>query len=310
MKYTQELIEEILALNKEGYSSRSIADQLSISKSGVNYLLAREKETQKTKQGFKMVFLDYETAAALVYTFGRFKQNISQDAVVKEGGWIICAGYKERLDKEVTVVYDTTGIDKQDDSFICKHMWNVYDEADVVVAHNLRGFDHKVLEARCLANGLPPLPTVKLIDTLDIAKKHYRFPSNKLDSLAAYLGIGRKVSHEGMGLWRKTQQGDSEALESMLEYNEGDVLLLEEVFYALASRGLVSSFNAAMYYDDNEVRCSICGSTDVESTGRHVYTSASRFDEMKCNCCNSLSRNRINTLSKEKRQSLLSSTKG
>lgn len=309
MNYTQEIIDEIVGMHRDGYSSRYIADQLSVSKSGVNYLLARLKK-KPSHQNFKMVFLDYETAAALVYTFGRFKQNISQDAVVKEGGWIICAGYKEKDDEYVTLVYDKQGIKQQDDLHICQHMWNVYNEADVIVAHNLRSFDHKVLEARCLANGLPPLPSVQVVDTLEIAKKHFRFPSNKLDSLAAYLGIGRKVSHEGMGLWRKTQQGDELALESMLEYNEGDVLLLEEVFYALAARGLCSSFNASMYYDDDKVRCNVCGSDKVEETGRHVYTSASKFNEVRCKDCGAVSRSRINTLSKEKRKSLLSSVKG
>lgn len=311
MNYTQETIDEILSYSSKNYSSRQIAELLMISKSGVNNVINRHKvDSPRSIQGPRIVFLDYETAAAKVYAFGRKKQFISQDAVSEEGGWLVSAGYKWQQADRVQMVYDKQGISQQNDRKICETMWEVYNQADVIVAHNLRGFDHKVLQTRCIANGLPTLPYVKTIDTLDIARKLCRFPDNKLDTIAAYLGVGRKVSHAGISLWKDVQEGDEKSLEAMLEYNEQDVLLLEDVFKELASRGLVSDFNAAHYYDDDLMRCHICGSTNVSPTGRHVYTAVSKFDEHRCGDCGAIGRNRTNRFSVEKRKNLLTNPKG
>ena len=175
--------------------------------------------------------------------------------------------------------------------------------------HNCKNFDVKMLEVRCLANGLPPLPTVQVIDTLEIAKKKFRFPSNKLDSLAAYLGIGRKIETGGIELWKKVQQGDEKALGDMVEYCEGDVDLLVEVFLALRGRGLVSAFNAALYYDDDLHRCRACGSTDLEATGRKVTTPSGIYNEIRCTECETVQRDKQNQTTKLKRSKLLSAPK-
>ena len=166
-----------------------------------------------------------------------------------------------------------------------------------------------MLEVRCLANGLPPLPIVQVIDTLEIAKKKFRFPSNKLDSLAAYLGIGRKVETGGIELWVKVQQGDEKALENMVEYCEGDVDLLVDVFLALRSRGLVSGFNAALYYNDDVTRCRACGHTEFEYTSRKVLTPSGVYNELRCLECETVQRDKQNQTTKLKRSKLLSAPK-
>lgn len=313
MKYTEEIENRIYDLYHKGMSGRSIAKVLNVSKSGVNGYIRRLYDNSKyydsADEGPKILFLDFETAAALVYCFGRHKQFINQDAVSKEGGWIICGGYRWMHDDKSSVIYDKDGIRVSDDRKVCQFFWDLFSKSDVVIAHNIKQFDLKVLETRCLANGLPPLPFVQVIDTLEIAKKKFRFPSNKLDSLAAYLGIGRKTPHTGIQLWVDVQQDNEEALELMLEYCENDVDLLVDVYFALASRGLVSGFNAAMYYSDNIPRCHICGSSNIKKTGRYVHTPASQFDEVRCDDCGAVGRTRTNSLSKEKRKSLLASPK-
>jgi uncharacterized Zn finger protein len=66
-----------------------------------------------------------------------------------------------------------------------------------------------------------------------------------------------------------------------------------------------SDFNAALYYDDDKTRCRVCGSSDVEPTGRNVTTSVSIFAELRCNDCGAVHRTRTTTASKEKRKSLI-----
>ena len=310
-RYNFDTEQQILQLKKDGVPSRQIAGILGASKSGVNDAYHRlcgdlKEETVKTPtKGAKVLCFDVESTAALVYCFGRHKQFINQDAVKTEGGKLLCSGYRWEGEEQAHVLFNYEEVKAGEDYSVCKVMWELFNQADAVVAHNLKNFDLKMLEARCLANGLPSLPTVKLIDTLEIAKNKFRFPSNKLDSLASYFGLGRKVSHSGISLWVQVQEGSRKALDEMVEYCEQDVNLLHDLFQVLRSRGLVNGYNAALYYDDDVTRCKACGSDHLELTGRTVTTGLSSFEEIKCNSCGTLQRTRKNTISKEKRSKLL-----
>jgi DNA polymerase III epsilon subunit-like protein len=304
-RYSFDTKQSIIELKQRGISSRKIADFLNISKSGVNeaYITYLENKTQ-SNNGPRVMLFDLETTSAQVFCFGRHKQFINQDAVKTEGGKIICAGYR-MLDGETKVLANYDEVKAGEDYSVCKQMWNLFSQVDIVSAHNCKNFDIKMLEARCLANGLPPLPTVKIIDTLEIARAKFRFPSNKLDSLGAYFGVGRKTGHSGISLWVRVQEGDPEALDEMIAYCHQDVELLYDIFMILRNRGVLAGVNFAAYYDDDVTRCKACGSDHLELTGRTVTTGLSSFEEIKCNSCGTLQRTRKNTLSKEKRSKLL-----
>jgi predicted PolB exonuclease-like 3'-5' exonuclease len=309
MKYSFDIQNSIIELKEKGYSGDAIAEYLQVSKSGVNecyarYLAKKQKE-QKEQQGPRILFFDLETSAALVYCFGRHKQFISQDAVHTEGGKILCAGYRWDNEEKSTVLFDQSEVKQGEDYLICSLLHDLFSKADVVVAHNAKNFDVKMLEVRCLANGLPPLPTVKVVDTLEIAKAKFRFASNKLDSLGAFLGIGRKVAHSGIDLWVKVQQGDIKALKEMVVYCEQDVDLLYEVFMILRNRGLVTGINFATYFSDDTTRCKVCGSDNLELTGRVVTTGTGVFNEVECLDCGTLHKQKTNKLSAHKRKKLL-----
>jgi len=313
MKFSQDFKNLILLYAETGMKSRAIARALNCSKSAVNNVINQYKDevesTDLTDQGPRILIWDCETAPALAYSFGRWKQNIGQDNIYTEGGWIICASYKWLGEDETHILYSQDDINEGVDTNVTAALWELYHQADAVVAHNAIQFDHKVLQARCLVNGIPPLPSVKVLDTLQMAKKHFRLPSNRLDSIADLLGIGRKKQTGGIKLWIDTLQGDEEALDNMLEYCKQDTDLLEHVYMALRSFGTASNFNAANYYNDAETRCPVCASTDVELTGRAVYTDVSKFQEVRCNSCGSVHRKRQTINTKEKRASLLSAAK-
>ncbi len=317
MKLDQSKIADILYGHQLGYSSRKIAEVLGISKSSVNNYLSKglektdiNSETLPVKQdGPRILVYDLETAPALAYTFGRWKQNIGQDNIVQEGGWIICAGFKWLGEDSIEVIYDKADIVTKSDFTVTHHLWKLFQQADAVVAHNNQAFDFKMLQARCLVNDLPPLPAVKVIDTLQMAKKNFRLPSNRLDSIAELLGLGRKVSTGGIKLWIDTLDGDEDALSKMLEYCEHDVELLEQIYYMLQPYGMASNFNASHYFKDEHMHCPSCGSTSVYATGRIAYTDVSAFEEMRCGDCGGIHRKRQPINSKEKRQSMLTGIK-
>lgn len=317
MKLYQSQVQEIIQGHELGFSSRQIAEMIGISKSSVNNYIAKlagktESNTESSpvkKDGPRILLYDLETAPALAYTFGRWKQNIGQDNIIQEGGWIICGGFKWLGEDNVEVIYDKSDIRNRGDFTVTHRLWKLFQQADAVVAHNNQSFDFKMLQARCLVNDLPPLPAVKVIDTLQMAKKNFRLPSNRLDSVAELLGFGRKVQTGGISLWIDTLNGNEEALSKMLEYCGHDVELLEDVYRALQPFGLASNFNAAHYYKDGQQRCPSCGSSAVSPTGRMAYTDVSSFEEMRCSACGGIHRKRQPLNSKEKRKSLLTGIK-
>ena len=67
----------------------------------------------------------------------------------------------------------------------------------------------------------------------------------------------------------------------------------------------VEQVQTSLYFDDDLVRCRVCGSSEVELTGRTVETSLNSFDELRCNECGAVHRHRTPKTSKEKRKSLL-----
>ena len=305
MKLNETQKEWIEYYSNLGYSSREIERRTGVSKSACNYFLnGRATPQVPQKDGPRVLLFDLESAPSIVAAFGRFKVNVPQDAVVKEGGSLISVCYKFLGDNKVTKLVQTPKEAKaMDDSRLVAELYVAFEEANIIVAHNLDRFDLPLFKTRLLANGFPPPPTVKTVDTLKIAKS-MRFSSNKLDSLGSYLELGRKVDHEGIKLWLDCMNGDKKSLDKMLAYNEQDVLLLEKIYLKIRAFDTKPA-NAGQYFKDSEVHCPVCGSTDLTPTGNSVYTSVSEFPEVECNDCGHKSRTRSTTSTKETRSKLL-----
>jgi hypothetical protein len=310
LKYDNPTKNAIDDLASRGFSGRGIAAALNLSKSGVNEYLKRSQKgndcTQK-ENGPKILVLDVETAAAVALAFGRFKVNLSQDHILKEGGYILCASWRW-LDSAVTENVSLTPEEvlDGDDSRIVEKIVELLDEADAIVAHNGLSFDHKVVQTRATANGFPKLPTVKVLDTLLLAKRYLRLPSNRLDSIGEYFGLGRKIDTGGIKLWAGVQSGDEQAMQDMVSYCDQDVDLLHSIYLRLRHLGTAgNAFNSALYYTDDKVRCTVCGSDDVEATGRVTHTSVNSYEEYFCNDCGALHRSRKPLTDAAKRKSLL-----
>ena len=282
----QEQLERIVELKSQGIGSRKIAKELGICKSSVNYKYSKYLQGLQIKPEVKkpkILLLDLENSPSVVVTFGRFKQNIHQDAVLQEGGWLLSYAYKWLGENEVkgNVLTPEEAI-AADDSGLCMELHELVEQADILIYHNGLGYDLPLLKARMLINGLPPIRKVKSIDTLVLAKE-LKMNSNKLNSLCRQLGIGEKLKHEGLELWVNCMKGDKNALEHMLEYNKVDITLLEELYLAIAPYSNRHP-NLAVYSNNDKPRCGVCLSDEVKPTGNIVSTNLSRFEEYVCEC--------------------------
>lgn len=264
----------------------------------------KRKEKTEVKKP-RVLFIDLETSADIVACFGRFKQNLGEKNIVYQGNQIICAAWKFIGDASVHTSrssFSNFKIDMQSEKYLLERIYATFKETDVVVIHNA-GFDLGTIQHRMLEHGMGVLPKVKVIDTLQIAKKHLKLRSNKLDSITKYFGLSNKIENSGIDLWIKVQQGDEQAMQTMLEYNIGDITALEAVYNTFVPLNQGTSLAPMMPLDSKH--CTSCGSTHVHPTGRTISTSLSMFSEYECNECGAKMRDRVNVLSKEQRKNLL-----
>ena len=174
-----------------------------------------------------------------------------------------------------------------------------------IVTQNGKKFDAKKLNARFIMNGMKPPSSYKHVDTLQIAKRHFGFTSNKLEFMTDKLcKVYKKLQHgkfPGFELWKQCLLGNMDAWDEIQEYNIHDVLSLEEL-YVILRPWMNNHPNINLYYEDYSIRCS-CGSTNLEHNG-YAYTNLSKFDKFQCQDCGSEVRGRVNLLTKEKRDTL------
>jgi hypothetical protein len=156
------------------------------------------------------------------------------------------------------------------------------DEADAVLSWNGAGFDTKHINREFIENGMaPPSPYVE-IDLMKVAKKRFKFPSNKLDYVSQALDVGRKVQHEGFQLWLDCMDGKRSAWKSMKEYQIQDVNLLIDLYEKL--RPWIDNHPNVNFSEEDSDNCVACGSAHVVKAGTRVL-STGKYNRYQCQDC-------------------------
>jgi len=164
--------------------------------------------------------------------------------------------------------------------------WNLFNEADVIVAHNAT-FDIKHLQREFLLAGMTPPSPFKTVCTLKAIRQNFRFASNKLDHVCQQLGLGNKVHHEGHELWTKVMAGDPKACAKMKRYCKADVVLCEALYDRLGA--YISSHPHHGIYTGQGGACFRCGGTELIAEGI-ASTTTSTYARLKCVACGAWSR--------------------
>lgn len=271
----------------------------------IAYINNRDYKYSPKYESPRVLILDIETKPMMADIWGLWNQNIGINQLHQNGA-IMSWSAKWLGASESEIMYEDNrhAPDYEDDSAILGTMWDLLDQADIVITHNGLRFDIPWLNARFTNHGYEPPSTFRQIDTLKIAKKNFRFPSNKLAYLTDKLCVKyKKLSHgnfPGQSLWTECLKGNMEAWAEMEEYNRYDVLSLEELYLVLAPWDRQINFN--VYHDDDEFTCK-CGSKEFRKSGFHT-TGAGRYQKYKCKNCGHETRDVENLLGKQKRKSM------
>lgn len=222
------------------------------------------------------------------YTWRAYDDNVLE---ILEPSRVICVAWKWSGDNTIScqALPDYRGYKagRLDDGKLIEDVWDVLDEADVVIAHNGDSFDIKKLNARFIVNGMRPPSTYRTVDTCKVAKKYFRFDKNNLDELGKLLGEGEKVNTGGFSLWSRCMDGDAEAWATMKEYNIGDVSLLEKVYLRL--RPYIEKHpNLNILAGHKDAHCPSCLSVNLQKRGTQITQTGSK-QRYQCKDCGSWS---------------------
>lgn len=227
----------------------------------------------------RILFLDIETFPNIAYVWGKYQQN-----VIRYVQQSCIATFSAKWKGEKTIL--SRGLDdypgykpgSYDDSQLVKDLWNLFDEADVIVAHNGDDFDVKVCQGRFSFHKLRPPTPFKTVDTKKATKKVFRFNSNKMDDIGDLLDLGRKIKTD-FDLWEGCIRGNPKMWKKMKTYNDHDVVMLEKLYMRL-----LPWMDHHPNFTTGVVACPKCGSANVHYRGvqRASTRSYQRFQCQKC----------------------------
>lgn len=266
--------------------SRRLSTQLNKSTEAIRWRLRSNRAEAKIARPPKILILDIETLPIEALVFDVWKQNIYMEQVERDWS-ILCYSAKWLFDKNVfgAVVTAEEAKEHRDDSII-ESVWELLNEADMVVTHNGDNFDLKRLNARFFVHGMPKPMFYKSIDTKTIAVKEMGLTYNKLDWIAGILGVGRKIE-TGFRWWKECHNGNQKYLDLMLKYNKWDVKLEEDVYLRLRP-WITSHPNVSLFAINSDVaHCPACGGLDLHWNGKY-QAPVTLYKAFRCQDCGAI----------------------
>lgn len=218
----------------------------------------------------KILYFDLETTPILGYAWRKYKTNIFS---IEEETGLLALSYAWN-DKKPVVFSTRTKTEKE----MTKLLWELFDEADVLCAHNGDNFDIKFANKLFVRHGFKPPGPYKKLDTLKMARRYFRFDSNSLDDLAKFLLGDEKIKTEP-GLWKLCMNGNRTALRKMERYCKHDVVLQRNIYHAL--KPWHTGHPNHNLYQGTTHSCPTCGGDKLQRRGFN-HTRVGVYQRYQC----------------------------
>jgi hypothetical protein len=234
----------------------------------------------------KILLLDIESAPLVGWAWGTGKYD--RIIRVKEPWYILCCGYRwcgEAKTKMLALPdYSAGPYRPDDDKPLVRDLLGLFNEADILVAHNADRFDIPKVRARGIIHKLDTPSPYRTIDTLKLARKEFSFTSNRLDDVCDVLGLGRKQPTGGFDTWPACMEGDPAAWKQMTKYCASDVDLLVSLYERL--RPWATRLPNLATISGRPSVCPRCGSDQgMVSRGTHSTNQLTWRHTWKCKSC-------------------------
>lgn len=231
----------------------------------------------------KILFWDIETSPILGWTWQAYDTNVikvEKDINIISVAW----RWNHETKTHVAALPDFPGYKpgKVDDKKLVGKVWDLLNEADVVIAQNGDKFDTRIVQARMLAHEIPPPSPFIAIDTLKIARRYFNMPMYKLDEMLRYTGLRGKIATGGKELWFDCMKGDPEAWKRMKEYNKNDVEIMPPLYDRM--KGWHKTHPALTNFTRGTHACPVCMATKLERRG-YLALASGHKQRYQCKAC-------------------------
>lgn len=236
----------------------------------------------------KVLILDIETSPMLVYVWNLKDQYVGLNQMVQD--WHIMAWSAKWLGEPASKIqyYDQRNLKIGNDAPILRPLWDLLNEADIVLTQNGKAFDAKKINARFMMLGMKPPSPYKHLDTYLIARNAASFTSHSLEYLSErFCTKYKKLSHStfpGLSLWRECLKGNKKAWDEMKRYNVHDVLATEE-FYEKIKAWAPDSAPKPFFSDKVSTLCETCGDKGHMTRRGVSVKNKFRYQRWQCQTC-------------------------
>lgn len=239
-----------------------------------------------------MLFIDIETAPAIAWVWGLFKQFIGWEQVIKPSR-IICYSAQWYGQKQTMFQseYEHTRMG------MLGGLHQLFDEADIVVHYNGKRFDTPWIIGELITEKFQPPSPFKQIDLFQAVKGNMRNLSNKLDAVSWKLLGERKTHHTGFALWadclieipadateaevKELTRRRDKAWRLMKRYNIQDTKLMIPLYKVLLP--FIKQHPNVNPFAGTD-GCPACGSLVYQKRG-FSYVGVSKYQRYQCTDC-------------------------
>ena len=203
-----------------------------------------------------------------------------------ERDWTMLGAAWLWLDEDIPTTVAVTAKGPFDDYKIVCQTHKALSGADLLIGHNSDAFDYKKFNTRAVYHGLPPLSPKLSIDTLKMARKYFKFTSNKLSYLCKFLNIALKDESPD---WEKIKAGDAKEIKIMRQYNGQDCIATKALYLKL--RGYHHTHpnmnNPAVRDIEGTpvIQCPKCDATEYKKHSIRHYTTGRSRRQYQCKGC-------------------------
>jgi DNA polymerase elongation subunit (family B) len=207
----------------------------------------------------RVLTLDIETSPALARIWQLYDITVAVSQIV-EPSRVLCFAGKWLGDKRTTFASEFHDGKK----VMVQTMWDMLNEADIVVGYNHVRFDIPHINREFMLAGLVPPSPVQHIDLLTVMRRNFKMMSNKLGYVTDAVGLDTKLDTGGQALWNQVMAGDRAAWDKFKRYNIQDVVITEQLFQLLAP--WIKHPHAGLWTGDKS-SCYACGSVNLVAHG-------------------------------------------
>lgn len=217
----------------------------------------------------KILYWDVEVALKVGYFYNQWNTNIPHTHI-KHHSFLLSVAWMWESDQKihsVSLLDDKRRFKHnfRDDTFVVKTMRDEINKADAIVAHNGDKFDTKELNGRLAKHGLKPTNNPIQLDTLKMAKAHFRYSGgNSLANLCEYHDLDAVKGSCSIDTWIAAAEGDANAIEEVRIYNMGDIPPLREL-YLIQRPFAPAKLNQNLFTVDDV--CPACGTKSWKKNG-------------------------------------------